>query len=50
MIRMSRLTIAEILLLSHQFFFGINGGAQQVIMACNIALEINSLWLMLDLD
>ncbi len=37
-------------MLSHQFSFGINGGVQQVILACNIALEINPLWAMLDLD
>jgi hypothetical protein len=36
--------------LSHQLSFGINGGVQQVILACNIALEINPSWLMLDLD
>jgi hypothetical protein len=50
MVRMNRLAIAAELLLSHQFSFGINGGVQQVILACNIALEINSSWVMLDLD
>ena len=38
------------LLLSHQFSFGINGGVHQVILACNIAIEINPSWLMLGLD
>ena len=38
------------MLLSHEFPFGVNGGVQQVILACNIVLEINPSWLMLDLD
>jgi len=42
--------VAAELLLSHQFSFGINGGVQQVILACNIALEIKFSWLMLDVD
>ena len=50
MVRMNRQAVATELLLSHQFFFGINGGVQQVILACNIALEINPSWLMLDLN
>jgi hypothetical protein len=37
-------------MISHQFSFGINGGVEQVILACNIALDINPSWLMLDLD
>jgi len=51
MVRMNRLAVVVELLLSHQFSFGINGGGvQQVIMACNIALEINPSWLMMDHD
>ena len=51
MVRMHGVTIAEELLLSYHFYFGINGrGVQQVIMACNIALEINPSWAMLDMD
>ncbi len=50
MVRMNQMAVAAELLLSHQFSFGINGGVQQVILACNIALEINPSWLMLDLD
>ena len=50
MVRMNRLVVAAELLLSHQFSFGINGGVQRVILACNIALEINPSWLMMDLD
>ena len=44
------MAVAAELLLSHQLSFGINGGVQQFILACNIALEINPSWLMLDLD
>jgi hypothetical protein len=47
---MNRLVVAEVLLLSHQVSFEINGGVQQVIMGCNIALEISPSWLILDLD
>ena len=50
MVRMHRLTVAADLLLSHQLSFGVNGGVHQVILACNIALEINPSWLILDLD
>ena len=39
------------LLLCHWFSFGIiGGGVQQVIIACNIDLEINPSRVMLDLD
>jgi hypothetical protein len=50
MVKMNRNTVAGELLLYHQFSFGINGGVQQVIMACNIALQINPSCVMLDLD
>ena len=50
MVRMKKVAVAAELMLSHQFSFGINGGVQQVILACNIALEINPSWVMLDLD
>jgi hypothetical protein len=50
MVRMNRLAVAAELLLSHQFSFGINGGVQQAILACKVALEINPSWLMMDLD
>ena len=50
MMRMNRMAVAAELLMSHQFSFGINGGVQQVIPACNIFLEISPSWLMLDLD
>jgi hypothetical protein len=50
MVRMNKMAMAAELLLSHHFSFGINGGVQQVILACNVALEINPSWMMLDLD
>ncbi len=50
MVRMNKMAMAAELLQSHEFSFGINGGVQQVIMACNSALEINPSWMMLDLD
>jgi hypothetical protein len=50
MVKMNIVVLAEQLLLSHQFSFGINGGVQQVIHACTITLEINPTWLMLDMD
>ena len=50
MVRMNKVAVAAELLLSHHFSFGINGGVQQVILACNVALEFNPSWVMLDLD
>ena len=50
MMRMNRVAVATELPLSDQFSFGVNGGVHQVSMACNIALEINPSWVMLDLD
>ena len=50
MAKMNMIYVVEQLLLSQQFSFGINGGVQQVILACTILLEINPTWLMLDLD
>ena len=50
MVRMNHCAVAAELMLSRQFSFRVNGGVQQVILACNIALEINPSWLMLDLD
>jgi hypothetical protein len=50
MVRMRWQVVAAEMLLSHQFSFGITGGVQPLIPACNIAFEINPSWLMLDLD
>ena len=49
MARINRCAVATELMMSHQLSFGVNGGFQQVILACNIALEINPSWLMMDL-
>jgi hypothetical protein len=49
-VRMNRLVVAEVFLLFHQIFFGINGGIWHVILASNIALKINLSWLMMDHD
>jgi hypothetical protein len=38
LVRMKRLAVAETLLLSHQFSFGIKGGVQQVILGITLAL------------
>ena len=38
LVRMNRLAVAEVLLLSHQFSFGIKGGVQQVIMGITLSL------------
>ena len=50
MVRTNRVAVAAELLLSHQFYFGINGGVQQVILACIISLKINPSGVMLDMD
>ena len=50
MVKMKRIYVAKQLLLSHHFWFGINGGVQQVILACTISLEINPTKVMMDLD
>ncbi len=50
MVRMNIQAVAAELLLSHQFSFGVNGGVQQVILACTIALQTNPEAVMLDLD
>ena len=50
MLRLNRLAVAAELLLPHHFSFGVNGGVHQVVLACNIALEINPSLLMMDLD
>jgi hypothetical protein len=38
LVMMNRMAVAAQLLLSHQFSFGVNGGVQQVILGCTIAL------------
>ncbi len=41
MVRMDRLVVAEVLLLSHQFSFGIKGGVQHVIMGITLNPQLN---------
>ncbi len=48
-VRMNRLAVAETLLLSQQFSFGINGGVQQVILGITLALQLNPDFVNLDL-
>jgi hypothetical protein len=50
LVRMSRLAVAAQFLLSHQFSFGINGGVQQVILGCTIALQVHPSFVQIDLD
>jgi hypothetical protein len=38
LVRMNNIAVAEELLLSHQISFGVNGGVQQVILACTVAM------------
>ena len=49
MVRLNKVTVVETLFLFPQLSFGVNGGVQQVILACTITLEFNSSWLMMDL-
>ncbi len=50
MVRMNRLAVAETLLLSHQFSFSVNGGVQQVILGITLSLQLNPLFVEIDLD
>ena len=50
LVRMNRLAVAEGLLLSHQFSFGIKGGVQQVILGITLSLQLNPDFVEIDLD
>jgi len=50
LIRMNRLAVAEVLLLSHQFSYGIKGGVQQVILGITLSLLLNPDFMEIDLD
>jgi len=50
LVRMNRLAVAENLLLSHQFFFGIKGGVHHIIMGISLSLQLNSQFVEIDLD
>jgi hypothetical protein len=47
---MNRLAVAETLLLSHTFSFGIKGGVQHVILGITLSLQIDPNFVELDLD
>ncbi len=50
LVKMNRLAVAETLLLSHQFSFGINGGVQQIILGITLSLQLNPLFVEIDMD
>jgi len=50
MVKINRLPVTETLLHSHQFSFGINGGVQQVILGSSLSLQLNPLFVEIDLD
>jgi len=50
LVKMNGIAVAAQLLLSHQFSFGINGGVQQVIMGCTLALQVHMSFVQIDLD
>jgi hypothetical protein len=47
---MNRLAVAETLLLSHQFSFGISEGVQQVIPGISLSMQLNPNFVEIDLD
>ena len=49
-LRMHRKGIAERLLQSNQFSYGVAGGVQSVIMGCTVALQCNPEWCLLEID
>ena len=49
-LRMHRKGVAERMLQSNQFSFGIPGSVQIVIMGCIVALQCNPTWCLLDID
>jgi hypothetical protein len=50
LVRINRLAVVEVLLLSHQFSFGIKGGVQQVILGITLSLQLNHDFVEIDLD
>ena len=50
LVRINRLAVTAKLLLSHQFSFGINGGVQQVILGCTVALQVHPSFVQTYLD
>jgi hypothetical protein len=50
LVRMNKLAVAKVLLLSHQFSFGIKGGVQHVILGITLSLQLNPDFVEIDLD
>ena len=50
LVKMNRLAVAETLLLSHQFSFGIKGEVQQVILGISLSLKLIPHFVEIDLD
>ena len=50
LVRMNRLAVAETLLLSHTFSFGIKGGVQHVILGITLSLQLNPNFVEIDMD
>ena len=49
-LRMKRKGIAEVLLRSNKFSYGVPGGVQQVIIGCTVALQNNPTWVLGQFD
>jgi hypothetical protein len=49
-VRMNIIAVAAELLLSNQFYFGINGGVHQVILGCTLALQVHPSFVQIELD
>jgi hypothetical protein len=49
-LKMKRKGIAEVLLKSNQFSYGVPGGVQQVMMGCTVALQSNPDWVLGQFD
>ena len=50
LVRMNRLAVADVFLLSHQFLFGIKGGVQQIILGITLTLQLNPHFVEIYLD
>ncbi len=50
LVMMGREGMADQLLVSHKFSFGIRGGMHQVIIGFTLALQLNANWVHIDLD
>ena len=50
LVRMNKLAVAEVLLVSLQFSFGIKGGVHQIILGITLSLQLNPHFVEVDLD